>query len=463
MRWLAALLCCAAALAHAYPTDAFERTGIRRLVWQEQVNRGEKRGSKIPAGAQWPERSITLKLTEAGKDFRLTAETPKDPELQEKLVSLLKKLDYRDYGVALVDLTDPARPRYAGFRETWAQTPGSVAKVLVGAALFEQLRRRFPDDVEARQKLLRERLIAADAWAMPNSHEVPVIDAQGNAAIRRVKHGDVFSLWEWVDHMLSPSSNAAATMVWREAILMHLLGPEYPPASVDEALLSRWDKATFTTAAFAVLDEPLVAAGLDPQAFALRLFFTTGPSKYLSSQGSSVSALALVQWMVALEQGRIVDAWSSLELKKMLYLTRRRVRYAKARELADAALFFKSGSLYQCQPEEGFTCAQYQGNVINVLNALVEIEAPPLAVSQAATPAGTIDAAQVGADQGGAGLANVAEKSPNPASTQANSPSGTPAPTSVYIVGVLSNELKKNAADDHMKLAGALHRLLQGR
>ena len=42
-----------------------------------------------------------------------------------------------------------------------------------------------------------------------------------------------------------------------------------------------------------------------------------------------------------------------------------------------------------------------------------------------------------------------------------SAPAGDTAHTRVYIVAVLSNELKKNAADDHMKLAGALHRLVQ--
>jgi hypothetical protein len=423
--FLVGALLLTSAQALAYPTDATEHTAIRRLKWQRDIDAGLRRGLKIPPGAQWPESRIQLKLKDVGKDLRITAETPKDPTLQEGLLELLKKLGYRDYSVSVLDITDPQKPRYAAHRETWQQTPGSVAKVLVGAALFEQLRRAYPNDIAAREKVLRERLITADEWAMPNSHEVPVIDGD-KSAIRAVKRGDTFTLWEWVDHMLSPSSNAAATMVWREAILMHLLGTEYPPAKVDEALFARWDKATFTKAAFEVIDAPLLAAGLDPEQFKLRLFFTKGPGKYLDSEECRVSTLALAQWMLALEQGRIVDEYSSLELKKMLYLTRRRVRYARAPELKDAAVFFKSGSLYQCQPEEGFTCVQYQGNVVNVLNALVEVEAPP----------------------------------PELAGPPVEAPVD-PLLTRVYIVAVMSNELRKNAADDHERLASSLHRLLQ--
>ena len=46
-----------------------------------------------------------------------------------------------------------------------------------------------------------------------------------------------------------PSSNASASMLWREATLMQLLGGDYPPAKYDGALFSRWDKDAFTAAA----------------------------------------------------------------------------------------------------------------------------------------------------------------------------------------------------------------------
>ncbi len=451
---LGALLLLDGAEVRAYPTDEFERTQMRRLKWQQAVNAGEKRGSKIPAGAQWPTSKVRLRLSELGKDYRLTAETPKDPALQAGLEAILKRGSFKRYNVAIVDITDPAAVRWAGVHETDTQTPGSVAKVLAAAGLFEELKQRFPQDLAAREAFLRDTKIVADDWSMPNSHEVPVIDAAGNASIRRVFAGDTFSLWEWLDHALSPSSNAAGTTVWREAILMRLLGPgAYPPAAYDGPLYARWDKPTFSAAAFDVLDKPLRDAGLDPASFSLRLFFTKGPSKYLDNDESRTSPLALVQWMLAVEQGRMVDAWSSLELKKLLYLTRRRVRYAKAPELKEAAVYFKSGSLFECAPEEGFTCVQYQGNVVNVLNALVEVEAEPPAA--AAIPAAPTPPS-----------APEAQKAPAPPETPvttATSAPSSPKPTTVYIVAVMSNELKRNAAEDHAKLASALHELVQRR
>jgi hypothetical protein len=60
-----------------------------------------------------------------------------------------------------------------------------------------------------------------------------------------------------------------------------------------------------------------------------------------------------------MEQGRLVDEWSSRQIKRLLYMTERRIRYAYAPVLHDAAVYFKSGSLYSCQKEEGFKCGKY--------------------------------------------------------------------------------------------------------
>src|SRR5260370_22758864 len=85
-------------------------------------------------------------------------------------------------------------------------------------------------------------------------------------------------------------------------------------------------------------------------------------------------------YLIGLEQGRVVDAWSSLELKKLLYQTERRIRYASAPRLAPYAVFFKSGSLYECRPEPGFTCQPYQGNKANYMNSVAVVERPDRAV-----------------------------------------------------------------------------------
>lgn len=413
-------------LALAYPTDEGPRTGIRRLVWQDDVDNERRKGRKTPPGAHLDGKYVKLRMTQAGRGFELNAATPKDPALQAGLEEILKRQKWRDYHIALLDITDPAKPRYAGIAETQSQTPGSVAKVLVGAGLMQQLKERFRNDFAAREKLLRETMVVADDFALPNHHEVPVVNG-ASVAIRAVRAGDTFSLWEWMDHMLSPSSNAAASMTWREATLMRLLGEQYPPAKRDAALWKTWDKSAFTSAVFDVVEKPLREAGLSTEDFIVRMFFTKGAGKYIRSQSSHATPLALLQWLVRVEQGRMVDEWSSLELKKMLYLTRRRVRYVKSPNLKDAVVYFKSGSLYRCQPEEGYTCAQYEGNQINVLNGLVEVET----------------------------AGNFAEAMPEVAKAD-------DAPR-VYLVAVMSNELKKNAAKDHEQLAGEIHNLVAGK
>ena len=86
--------------------------------------------------------------------------------------------------------------------------------------------------------------------------------------------------------------------------------------------------------------------------------------------------ITLLRWLIKLEQGKLVDVFSSREIKRLLYMTQRRIRYAASPALEDAAVYFKSGSLYKCQPEPGFTCRAYEGNVENRLNSAAIIEAP---------------------------------------------------------------------------------------
>ena len=77
-----------------------------------------------------------------------------------------------------------------------------------------------------------------------------------------------------------------------------------------------------------------------------------------------------------MEQGRLVDEFSSREIKRLIYVTERRIRYASSPALANAAVYFKSGSLFECAPEAGFTCAPYAGNVKNFMNSTAIIESP---------------------------------------------------------------------------------------
>ena len=72
----------------------------------------------------------------------------------------------------------------------------------------------------------------------------------------------------------------------------------------------------------------------------------------------------------------MVDRWSSLEMKRLMYFTRRRYRYAASPALNEAAVYFKSGSLYRCQEEPGYECGQYRGNAENLMHSVAIVESP---------------------------------------------------------------------------------------
>ena len=86
--------------------------------------------------------------------------------------------------------------------------------------------------------------------------------------------------------------------------------------------------------------------------------------------------LTIFVFLLRIEQGRVVDEWSSLELKRLMYMTEKRIRYASSPRLTQAAVFFKSGSLYRCKEEPGFKCGKHQGNVDNYMNSVAIVERP---------------------------------------------------------------------------------------
>ena len=102
-------------------------------------------------------------------------------------------------------------------------------------------------------------------------------------------------------------------------------------------------------------------------------------------------------------------------MKRLLYLTERRIRYASSPALLEAAVYFKSGSLYSCREEEGFRCGAYRGNVKNYMNSVAIIEDP------------------------------------------------TTDPPLHYAVALVSNVLRENSAVAHQALAGHIHMLMKAR
>ncbi|MDX1493352.1 MAG: serine hydrolase [Longimicrobiales bacterium] len=398
-----------------YPLDGYDHTGIRRLRAYQMMLDGRMPGTvPIRPGARLSRNQIHLRMDDLGRNFDVGPNTPTDSALQAGIERIVGRR-HPSYRVAILDITDPAAPRYAAVRADQGYIPGSVGKLLVMSGLFDQLRRLYPDDVEAREELLRNTRVVAGDFAMPNSHQVPVVaDDWSRVTHRAIRPDDVFTLWEWVDHMVSPSSNAAGSVVWREAMLMDAFGRAYPPTPEQARDFFRsTPRAELTERSIRVIEAPLIAAGIDPELLRIRTMFTRGASGVVPGRGSHSTPRALVRWMLRMEQGRLVDEWSSLEMKRLMYYTRRRYRYAFSPALDQAAVYFKSGSLYRCRPEEGFACGQYMGNVENLMHSVAIVESP-------------------------AGREHAR----------------------VYLISMMSNVLKVNSAGEHSEIATQIERLV---
>lgn len=357
-----------------YPIDGFETSGIRRLELLRLRLEGELAGTLPIAGARKSIDDIRLHLA---SDESFSGFPEPDPELQAQVDGLFRGRD-TSYSLALLDISPGREPRFAARAADRSYQPGSVGKLAVAAGLFSELAARYPGSMRARGRLLRSRDVVADSWIEHDHHRVPLYDIEtGDAGSRPIRRGDTFSLYEWLDHMLSASSNAAASTVWKEAILMRVFGDDYPPSLEEEAhYFDTASRSELRAVALSVVNGPLRQLGIEENQWKLGTFFTRAGSRRIASGGSGATPAALLSFLVRLERGEIVDQWSSLELKRLMYMTARRIRYASAPRLSDTAVYFKSGSLYRCEPEEGFDCGRYRGNVFNYMSSVAIVEKP---------------------------------------------------------------------------------------
>ncbi|MDA0747228.1 MAG: hypothetical protein O2954_11970, partial [bacterium] len=329
----ALLLLLSAAYLRAYPIDGYEQTGIRRLE-RTRLNIESGR-SALPSGARNSLADIRLNLADSAGLENEAFPAP-DPALQKRLESLFPDR-HESYSVALLDLRQEGPPRFAAYQADRTFSPGSVGKLAIAAGLFNELRNLFPDDPEARQSLLRTRKIGAGKWILGDHHEVPLYTPEDSSFVSRpIQEGDVFSLYEWTDHMLSASANSAASTVWKEIMLMRAFAQNYPPSpEQEEAFFRTTSKAELGRMALSVVNDPLRASGIAEQDWRLGSFFTgTGQRMVPSGGGSHASPRGLLLFLMRLEQGRVVDAWSSLEIKRLLYMTAKRIRYASSPALS---------------------------------------------------------------------------------------------------------------------------------
>jgi len=408
---IASVLALASWYASAYPLDGYAETGIRRVEGSRRANEGLVRDNKQPPGALLPTPAVNLWLT-GQPELELP---PLDPALTARIVALLGDKADR-YGIALLDLTDPAHPVYAEHRGDFRQNVGSVGKLVVALALFQALADTYPNDIARRTEVLRTAQITADSFAHSDHHTIRLFDPATNTLVRRtVRDGDVGSLWEWLDWTLSVSSNSAGSMVMRDAMLLRQFGTTYPrPDDEIHRFFHDTPRADVTALFARTFVEPLTRNGFDTNMLRQASFFTAEGNRLVTGVGESYgTARELAKMMLRLEQGRIVDPWSSLQIKRLLYQTERRIRYASSPALADAAVYFKSGSLWGCQKEEGFDCGPYRGNVRNYMNSVVIVESPATA------------------------------------------------PRLHYVVTLISNVLRENSASAHQELGTRIQRLME--
>jgi hypothetical protein len=411
IRAIALLALAAAGRLDAYPLDGYAETGIRRVEAARLANAGIIPGSKQPPGALLPTAQVDLRLLDH-KDLELPAP---DPVFTRQVLDLLGGNADR-YGVAVLDITDPAHPRYAEHRGDYRQNVGSVGKLIVALGLFQALADTWPDDLEKRRRILKDTVITADGFSHWDHHTIRIYDVAARKLIKRsLRDGDQGSLWEYLDWALSASSNSAAAMVMREVMLLRHYGTDYPPPEAEiQRFFLETPRSELTELFRRSFYEPVMRNGLDLELLRQGSFFTAEGKRRVPGPGSSYgTARELMRYILRMEQGRLVDEFSSREIKRLLYMTERRIRYASSPALKDAAVYFKSGSLYECRKEEGFACGKYKGNVRNYMNSVAIVESP-------------------------AGNYRLD-----------------------YMVTLISNVLRKNSAVDHQTLATRIQRLIE--
>ncbi len=397
--------------AHAYPIDGYAATGIRRVEGARLAHEGLARGGKQPPGGLLTTEQVDLRLLDH-KNLNLPAP---DPTFTSGLLKLLGANASR-YGVAVLDLSDPAKPRYAEHRGDYRQNVGSVGKLVVALGLFQALADTWPGDTARRIRVLKDTVVTADEFSQSDHHKLRIFDVEHRKLTRRTMQiGDQGSLWEYLDWMLSVSSNSAAAMTMREAMLLRQYGKEYPPSAAEITRFFKETPGKELTALFQrTFFEPITRNGLDLKKLRQGSFFTRQGKRLVNGGGNSYgTARELMLFALRMEQGRLVDEFSSRQIKRLLYMTERRIRYASSPALRDSAVYFKSGSLYSCRKEEGFTCKPYAGNRKNYMNSVAIVESP-------------------------AGENHLH-----------------------YISTLVSNVLRKNSAVDHQTMGTRIHRLIE--
>jgi len=397
--------------AAAYPIDGYDHTGIERLLYHYRNYTDSTATTRLDSGAMLMLDDIRLSLEEG-----VGAWPDKDENLMTSLRSVFRYLEPQ-YSISVMDITDPDNLRYAGLREEVGYQPGSVAKIIAAVTLFHSLHGIYGDDWEAIHEVLLTKRVYGGDYVHSDHHTIPLYDVEKGVYSKRIAQGsDLFSLYGWLDHMFSKSSNAAASVIMREALVSHILDVHYHCADHDtmEETIQHHGRVALGQLSEDLTNCALQSINISQDEFRLGGFFTSGAEQHVMRSGGSIGTTkGLLKFLYALETGTVISPEISLEIKRLMYLTDRRIRYAASHVLDQDAVYYKSGSLYSFKPEPGFVKKKYAGNRYNYMNSVAIIEKQ--------------DSAQT-----------------------------------KYLVALMSNVLRKNSVGEHYALAGHVDRMIVG-
>jgi len=294
----------------AYPLYGSEDRDIGRLEQARLAHEGVIPGRKKISGELLSLEQVDLRMLDQ-KDFTLPIP---DPEFTRKIVKLLGDKASR-YGIAVLDLSDSKHPLYAEHNGKMPQNPGSVGKIVVGTAIFQALADIYPRSVKKREAMLRDTVVTADEFIHWDEHNVRMWNPETRKLTRRpIKLGDQATLWVWLDWMLSASSNAAAATCMEHAMLMVHYGKDYPVSSeAAKRFFAETPKGELRDLAVRTFQEPLTRNGINLEQLRQGSIFTRTGKNKVPGTYSYATARELMNYLLRLEQGLIIDEFSSRE------------------------------------------------------------------------------------------------------------------------------------------------------
>lgn len=159
-------------------------------------------------------------------------------------------------------------------------------------AFFQALADVYPDDIEARRRVLIDTVITADVFSVYDHHTVPFWDERTQKYTRRpIKEGDRGTLYTYLDWMMSPSSNSAAGMMQKELIFLAHFGERYPILQEEAAkFFADTPRAELGEIFGTAIQEPVTRNGLDLGSLRQGSFFTREGKKRVPGTSSYATA-----------------------------------------------------------------------------------------------------------------------------------------------------------------------------